>query len=150
MESKNVMPESPSDNAILNMNVPTIIKGLTELGSFDIENFDLNVVISEAVAKLSPIERAYLKSASALVKKHIETNEKGVPLTQGEGPYMSYVYKSVPDKETYLAEMEKLNNTEVKLDLKIKRSQLRDIKGLRALTMMKLGVLIENDELVTN
>ena len=150
MESNNVMPENEpvnaNENAILTMNVPTMIKGLTELGSFDIEDFDLNVAISEAASKLNPIERAYMKSASALIKKHVEVSEKGVPKTEGEGPYMSYVYKSVQDKETYLAEMQKLNNTEVKINTNIKRSQLRGVKGLKALTMMKLGVLIENDE----
>jgi hypothetical protein len=145
MESENVTPEAESLRGILTMNVPTMIKGLAELGSLDITDFSLNLAISQVVAKLTPIERAYLKTAQGFVKAHIEVDERGIPKTQGEGPYKSYVYKSAKDKETYLSEMEKLNNTEVKIDLKIKTSQLKDVKGLKAITLMKLGVLIEND-----
>jgi len=142
MESENVMPEI---SGILTMNVPTMIKGLTELGSLDITDFSLNLAISQVVAKLTPVERAYLKSAQGLIKKHIEADERGIPKTQGEGPYMSYVYKSAKDKEDYLDEMAKLNNAEIKIDLKIKTSQLKDVKGLKALTLMKLGDLIQDD-----
>ena len=52
-------------------------------------------------------------------------------------------------KEDYLSKMDELNNTEVKVELKLKASQLKDIKGLRALTMMKLGALIEDDSSIT-
>ena len=139
------MESNDVKSGVLTMNVPAIIKGLTELGSLSIEDFTLNLGISEAVAKLNPVEKAYMKSAQALMRSHIEVDEKGIPKTEGEGPYKTYVYKSVSDKQTYLDEMEKLNNTEVKLDLKIKATQLKSIKGLTALTMMKLGALIEND-----
>ena len=145
MESENVTPEAESLRGILTMNVPTMIKGLTELGSLDITDFSLNLAISQVVAKLSPIERAYLKTAQGFMKAHIEVDERGIPKTQGEGPYMSYVYKSAKDKEDYLAEMAKLNNAEIKIDLRIKTSKLKDLKGLKAITLMKLGVLIEDD-----
>jgi len=145
MESENVTPET-TEAKLLTMNVPTMIKGLTELGSLEIVDFSLNLVISRLVTKLTPVERAYLKSASVLVKKHIEVDERGIPKTQGEGPYMSYLYKTEKDKEAYLSEMEKLNNTEVTEALdKIKVTKLKDVKGLKALTMMKLGALIEDD-----
>lgn len=146
MESENV--EMPvQESSVLTMNVPTMVKGLIELGSLQIEDFNLNMTITETVAKLKPVEAAYLKSAGVLIKKHIETNEKGVPLTEGEGPFRSYVYKSVQDKETHLAEMSKLNETPVKtVEVGIiKASQLKDLKGLTAFTMMKLGVLVQND-----
>jgi len=145
MESENVTPEAESLRGILTMNVPTMIKGLAELGSLDITDFSLNLAISQVVAKLSPIERAYLKTAQGFMKAHIEVDERGIPKTQGEGPYMSYVYKSAKDKEDYLAEMAKLNNAEIKIDLRIKTSKLKDLKGLKAITLMKLGVLIEDD-----
>jgi hypothetical protein len=145
MESENVTPET-TEAKLLTMNVPTMIKGLTELGSLEIVDFSLNLVISRLVTKLTPVERAYLKSAGVLVKKHIEVDERGIPKTQGEGPYMSYLYKTEKDKEVYLSEMEKLNNTEVTEALdKIKVTKLKDVKGLKALTMMKLGALIEDD-----
>lgn len=153
-ESKEVMQEAiktqqapETENKVLTMSASTIIKGLIELGSLQIEDFDLNMKITEAAGKLGVVEKAYLKTASVLIQKHIETNEKGVPLTQGEGAYRSYVYKSISDKETYLKEMGILNNTPVNsIEVGIiKMSQLQKLKGLTAYTMMKLGVLVHND-----
>jgi hypothetical protein len=148
MESENVMPEVQS-GTVLTMNVTGIIKGLAELGSLAIEDFNLNLAISQTVSKLSPVEKAFIKSAQALMKNHIEVSESGVPITEGEGTFRAYVYKSVKDKEDYLSKMDELNNKEVKVELKLKTSQLKDVKGLRAITMMKLGALIEDDLSIT-
>lgn len=144
-ESESVTPEVQSGTIVLTMNVTGTIKGLAELGSLAIEDFNLNLAISQTVSKLSPIEKAFIKSAQAHMKNHIKVSENGVPITEGEGTFRSYVYKSVKDKEDYLSKMDVLNNTEVKVELKLKASQLKDIKGLTALTMMKLGALIEDD-----
>lgn len=149
MESNETMAEVVPANAVLAMNVPTILKGLTEVGSLEIPDFSLNLKISELAQKLSIAEKTYLKSVGSLVKKHIETNERGIPMVVGDGPYRSYVYKSAEDKENYLAEMDKLNNTIVDgMENYIgflKTSVLKDVKGLRAFTMIKLGVLVKND-----
>lgn len=156
MES-NVTNENEVGDKVLTMNVTTMIKGLIELGSLPIQDFELNMKIAETVRILGIAEKSYIKSASALMKTHIQTNEKGVALTEGEGPYKSYVYKSTKDKETYLEEMRKLNETVVSSVSPgiIKMSQLKVLNEslkaqgskvfVTAYTMMKLGVLIEND-----
>lgn len=156
MES-NVTNENEVGDKVLTMNVTTMIKGLIELGSLPIQDFELNMKIAETVRILGIAEKSYIKSASALVKTHIQTNEKGVALTEGEGPYKSYVYKSLKDKEKYLEEMRKLNETVVSSVSPgiIKMSQLKALNEslkaqgskvfVTAYIMMKLGVLIEND-----
>jgi hypothetical protein len=138
--------EHHNDGKLLTKNVSTMIKGLIEIGSCDIDDFDLNLTLAEIVKELSRVESAYMKSAKSIVKKYVKINENGVPVTEGEGAFRSYVYNTVEDEKKYIDEMEKLNETEITtIKSRIKATQLKNIKGVKSISIMKIGNLMEND-----
>lgn len=126
---------------ILNIDISRNIIGLSELGNLEITDFGMNMEIIETIAELSKIEKVYLKTLNALMKRHIDVDEKG----NFKNENGMYVFKTPNDKKTYLEEYEKLTEHENDIDFKIKASVLKGIVGLKASTMSKFHEFIEND-----
>ena len=128
--------------AISNNEISRVIIGLNELGGLDIPDFEVNMAITETTAELSKIEKAYLKTLNALMKKHIDVDEKGNFKIENQN---QYVFKTIEDKKIYLEEYEKLTSSEHDIDFTLKASLLKGITGLKASTMTKFHEFIEND-----
>ena len=130
------------ETVVLNIDISRVIFGLNELGSLDISNFELNMGITETVAELSKMEKAYGKTLSSLMKKHIDIDDKG---NFKYDDAKIYIFKTPEDKKVYSDEYAKLNDYENRIDWCIKSSQLKDIVGLKASTMTKFHEFIVND-----
>ena len=145
IEKKETVVEMPNKNGvdILNIDVARIIVGLTEIGNLDIEDFKTNYQIAKTITNLGLVEKAYNKSLQALMKKHIKVGEDGNFQVENN----SYVFKSKEDRDTYVEATEKLQNTKVDTKIwKLKESDLKSIKGLKAKAMAMCFELIEQDE----
>lgn len=138
MEAEN---SAAAGKVIVNMDVPRIIIGLTEIGNLDIDDFDTNYNITKTITNLGVVEKTYTKTLQALMKKHIKVDDKGVFETENN----SYVFLSKEDREKYLEEYESLVNAPVNAEVwKLKLSELRKIKGIKGTTMAKCHELIED------
>lgn len=125
----------PENEPILNVNISRIIKGLTAIGSMDIEDFKLNYGITRNIAKLSMVEKAYNKSTDGLVKKYVKRTETGAFMSSNG----FFDYESTGDREKYEEEKTKLD--EMVFDekiYKIKTSQLKELHGKGLGMMMSL------------
>lgn len=128
---------------ILNSEVTRIIIGLTELGNLDIDDYKTNYGIARTINNLGVVEKAFNKTIESLRKKYVKVNEDGTYQIENN----SYVFNSKEDKETYITEVEKIQDTVVDAKVFIlKESELKKIKGLKGTTMAKLYELIEHDE----
>lgn len=128
---------------ILNSEVTRIIIGLTELGNLDIDDYKTNYGIAKTINNLGVVEKAFNKSIESLRKKYVKVNEDGTYQIENN----SYVFNSKEDKETYITELEKIQDTVVDAKVfRLKESELKKIKGLKGTTMAKLYELIEHDE----
>ena len=127
---------------ILNINVSRILLGLSEIGNLEIEDFKVNYAITRSIANLTVVEKAYSKSLAALQKKYVKMDENGNLSVQNN----FFVFNSLEDNKKYREELDKLN--EFVVDVKvfaIKSSDLKDVKGLKALTMAKCHELVVDD-----
>ncbi len=138
---QNPVQKNPDD--ILNINVGRIIVGLTEIGNLEIENFEINIGISKTISNLSLIEKAYVKSTQALMKKHIKRDDVGgLQILNG-----FYVFKSEKDKDEYDKLTEALNETVITEKVfKLKTTELEKIKGIKGTMMAKCHELIIYDK----
>jgi hypothetical protein len=131
-----------ADDAITNSKVNRIIVSLSEIGNLEIEDFDLNYGITRTLANLNQVEKAYLKSLTAIQKKCIKKDEKG-NLAVENG---FFVFNNTEDKETYGKETEELNEKVVDVKVwRMKTSQLKKIKGIKGTAMAKCNELIDDD-----
>jgi hypothetical protein len=127
---------------IVNANIKRIIIGLNEIGNLDIGDFDTNLNISKNIASLNIAEKAYIKTHNSLLNKHVKRNEAGEFMSENN----FYIFLSDKDKAEYKVAVDKLNETEVTEPIyKIKTSVLKNVKGLKAISMAKCNELIEDD-----
>lgn len=127
---------------IANINVSRIMEGYAQIGQLEIEDFNLNLSISRTIANLSLVEKAYLKSATAIKNKYIKKLDNGNFAVENN----SYVFNSAKDKMQYESEKEKLDNAPVTEKIWIlKTSILKDVKGIKATMMSFCHELIIDD-----
>jgi len=140
MENKDT--ETKTQNKILNINISRTILGLTEIGNLEIEDFKMNYNITRSITNLSVAEKAYNKTMSTLMKKHIQKDEKGnLVILNG-----FYVFISEKDKEDYQKNIDVLNETITEAKVwTLKTSELQKIKGVKGTTMAKFNELIIDD-----
>jgi len=133
-----------TDVVITNVKVSRILKGLNELSKLDINNFDINYGITKLTKKLMPIEIAYNKTRKALMDENIPVDEKdGTYKVDGN---KMYVYKSIENRDKYFKEINELNEKIVEgITFRIKASELKKIKGIKAETMIAINELIIDD-----
>lgn len=127
---------------ITNVDLARITQGLLELSKLNISNFEINLGITKCVAKINPIQIAYNKTKTAYMNEHIAIDERGSYIVDGG---KMYVYKSEKDKNDYYNKITTLNEQEVEIDFKIKASELKNVKDLKASTMINIMELIDDD-----
>lgn len=136
--------ETETVKPILNGDISRIILGLTEIGNLEIEDFKINLSISRSIANLSEVEKAFLKTHQALLKKHVKKDDKGNLMSADN----FYLFLTDDDKLEYQKSLEKLNEQCLSEDVKlwkIKTSDLEKIKGVKGTTMAKIHELIIDD-----
>ena len=141
------MEDSTTSKGIVirTMDVQRIMVGLNELGSLEIPDFKLNYAITRLNVKLAGLDKAYVKSRKALMDAHVSVDERGMYVYNNDVDKL-FVFKSIKDKDDYTSAINTLNETEITdITWTIKASVLKEIKGLKASTMMRINELIIDD-----
>lgn len=137
--------ENKGEKKITNISLKRIIIGLGEIGNLDIEDFNTNYNITRTIANLSQVEKAYTKSASALQKEYIKKDEKGNLISENGFWVFDSEEKNKEFQQKATELDEKVVDESVTKVWRIKASELKKVKGLKATSMAKCHELIIDD-----
>lgn len=130
---------------IANADLNSIVLGLNEIGSLDIEDFPTNLAISTNISRLKDAQKAYGKSTQALAKKYVTKLPNGnLSITDN-----FYDFDTPELKQTYLDELDKLNEASIEARVfTLKTSKLKEIEGLKGKSMAMCFAVIEDDSAI--